>query len=68
MWVKTCEGMLLNLDCTYVVGYVKPQDTTVAWDASCNGYQIIGFGDLRQTIVNAIDAGYNILEVGSDGD
>lgn len=68
MWVKTMEGRLLNLNAAYVVGYIKPQNITVAWDVTCSGYQVIGVGDLTQTIVNAIDAGYNILEVGSDGD
>ena len=63
MWIRTSEGMLLNLDHTYVVGYIKPQNITVAWDATCTGYRVIGNGDLTQTITTALDAGYNMLEV-----
>ena len=68
MWVKTDEGVLVNLDHSQVVYYIAPKDSTVTCDVDGDGYVVLSHGNAMATIVNAIDLGYNLVEVGSDGD
>ena len=68
MWVKTDDGRLLNLHHSQVVYYIAPKDITVTCDVDGDGYVVLAHGNAMTTIANAIDLGYNLLEVGSDGD
>lgn len=63
MWIKTSNGMLINLDQVIWIDYAHHPNETLAYCTDCANPEIICFGDARQVISQAIQRDQKYLEV-----